>query len=233
MDGSENNLKVINIEVEERPTGEISAGAGVGTKGGTIAFCVKENNWLGTGKSVAFELELDEESLAGVLSYKDPNYDFLGNSLNYYLRSESNDKPDQGYENTIISAGLGTSFEQYKDLTASLGASFSYDDLRTFDSASTSLKKQGTFNEIAANYGFAYDQRNRAFMPTDGSIFNFSQSLPIYADKSFIANTLAFSTYNSFSDDIVGAGKFYLTAINGLNDDDVRLSKEKVYLEQG
>ena len=228
VDGSENNLKVINIEVEERPTGEISAGAGVGTNGGTIAFGVKENNWLGTGKSVAFELELDEESLAGVLSYKDPNYDFLGNSLNYYLRSESNDKPDQGYENTIISAGLGTSFEQYKDLTASLGASFSYDDLRTFDSASTSLKKQkGTFNEIAANYGFAYDQRNRAFMPTDGSIFNFSQSLPIYADKSFIANTLAFSSYNSFSDDIVGAGKFYLTAINGLNDDDVRLSKRK------
>ena len=47
------------------------------------------------------------------------------------------------------------------------------------------------------------------------------------ADKSFIANTLAFSSYNSFSDDIVGAGKFYLTAINGLNDDDVRLSKRK------
>ena len=37
---------------------------------------VKENNWLGQGKSVAFEIEVDRESLAGVLSYVDPNYDF-------------------------------------------------------------------------------------------------------------------------------------------------------------
>ena len=28
-DGSENNLKIIDINVEEQPTGEISAGAGV------------------------------------------------------------------------------------------------------------------------------------------------------------------------------------------------------------
>ena len=57
-------------------------------------------------------------------------------SLNYFLRSEGNDKPDQGYENTIVSAGIGTSFEQYQNIIASLGASFTYDDLRTVTSAS-------------------------------------------------------------------------------------------------
>ena len=103
---------------------------------------MKENNWLGTGKNIGFNLELDEESVSGVLRYKDPNYDFLGNSLNYFISSESNDKPNQGYENSIISAGIGTSFEQYKDLTASLGLAASYDDLRTLDSASESLKKK-------------------------------------------------------------------------------------------
>ena len=41
-DGSKNNLKIININVEERPTGEISAGAGVGTNGGTFAFSIRE-----------------------------------------------------------------------------------------------------------------------------------------------------------------------------------------------
>ena len=228
VDGSENNLKIINIEVEEQPTGEISAGAGIGTNGGTVAFGVKENNWLGTGKNIGFNLELDEESVSGVLRYKDPNYDFLGNSLNYFISSESNDKPNQGYENSIISAGIGTSFEQYKDLTASLGLAASYDDLRTLDSASESLKKnKGQFSELAFNYGFSYDKRNRAFMPTDGSVISFSQALPIYADKSFVTNSLAYSNYNSFSEDIVGAGKIYLSSINGLGDDDVRLSKRK------
>ena len=35
------------------------------------------------------------------------------------------------------------------------------------------------------------------------------------------------SSYKSFNDNLVGAGKFYITAINGLGDDDVRLSKRK------
>ena len=59
----------------------------------------------------------------------------------------------------------------------------------TLDSASNSLKNQaGTFSELAATYGFTNDKRNRAFMPTSGSIISFHQSIPAYADKSFISN---------------------------------------------
>ena len=228
IDGSKDNLKKINITIEERPTGEISAGAGVGTSGGAVSFGVKENNWLGTGNSIEFKMDVDEESLSGVLSYSDPNYDKLGNSLNYFVRSESNDKPNQGYENTVVSAGIGTSFEQFKNLNASIGTNLTYDDLRTFDSASSSLKKQsGEYSELSLNYGFTYDQRNRAFMPTSGNISNFSQSLPLFADSASISNTISHSTYKSFTEDIIGAGKFYFSAINGLGSDDVRLSKRK------
>jgi outer membrane protein insertion porin family len=41
------NDKVINISVEEKPTGEIGAAAGVGTSGSSVGFFVKENNYLG------------------------------------------------------------------------------------------------------------------------------------------------------------------------------------------
>ena len=227
-DGSKDDLKIIDINVEEQPTGEISAGAGVGTSGGTFTLGIKENNWLGEGKTVGFDIQIDEESLAGTLRFTNPNYDFLGNSLNYSISSQGNDKPDQGYENTVIGASLGTSFEQYRDLRASLGLSASYDDLRTFGSASSSLKKQsGEYTDLRANYGFSYDKRNRAFMPTSGSITSFNQSLPLYADKASISNTLSMSSYRSFNDNLVGAGKFYITAINWLGNDDVRLSKRK------
>ena len=37
-DGSEDNLKIINVNVTEKPTGEISAGAGIGTDGGSFCF---------------------------------------------------------------------------------------------------------------------------------------------------------------------------------------------------
>ena len=64
-------------------------------------------------------------------------------------------------------------------------------------------------------------------MPTSGSIISFDQTLPFYADKSFIANTFSASKYKSFSEDFVGAGKFYVSAINGLGSDNVRLSKRR------
>ena len=227
-DGSKNNLKIIDINVEERPTGEISAGAGVGTSGGTIAFNIKENNWLGQGKSIGLEIQADEESLIGDFRYTDPNYNFLGNSITYSFLSERNDKPDLGFENSIIAAAIGTSFEQYKDLKVRLGLKASHDDLQTEDSASAALKKQdGTYSELTGNYGFTFDQRDKAFMPTSGSIFTFGQSIPIAADKAFLTNTISSSFYKSLSENIIGSTKIYLASINGLGGEDVRISKRR------
>lgn len=227
-DGSKNSLKIIDINVEERPTGEISAGAGVGTSGGTIAFNIQENNWLGQGKSIGLEIQADEESLVGDFSYTDPNYNYLGNSITYSFLSERNDKPDLGFENSIIAAAIGTSFEQYKDIKVRLGLKASHDDLQTEDSASAALKKQnGTYSELTGNYGFTFDQRDKAFMPTSGSIFSFGQSLPIVADKAFITNTISSSFYKSLSENIIGATKIYIASINGLGGEDVRISKRR------
>ena len=64
-------------------------------------------------------------------------------------------------------------------------------------------------------------------MPTSGSIINFGQSLPIVADKSYVSNTFRASTYKSIGEDVVGAGKLYISTINALSSDDVRLSKRK------
>ena len=57
------------------PTGEISAGAGIGTSGGSLMVGISENNWLGEGKRVKFDIELDEES-SWYFELPDPNYNF-------------------------------------------------------------------------------------------------------------------------------------------------------------
>ena len=174
------------------------------------------------------EIQADEESLIGDFSYTDPNYNFLGNSITYSFLSERNDKPDLGFENSIIAAAIGTSFEQYKDIKVSLGLKASHDDLQTEDSASAALKKQnGTYSELTGNYGFTFDQRDKAFMPTSGSIFSFGQSIPIVADKAFITNTISSSFYKSLSENIIGSTKIYLASINGLGGEDVRISKRR------
>ena len=228
LDESTSNKKDIAIKVEEKPTGEVSAGAGVGTSGGSFAIIVSENNWLGKGDRIQFELDLDSESLGGVFNYSDNDYNYTGNKLNYYISSQSNDKPNQGYENTIISSGIKTSFEQFKDIYLNLGIEASYDDLRTQNSASSSLKKQsGEFSEIAGIYGFRSDNRNRAFMPTSGYITNFEQKFPIYADKQALTNTFSVSNYKQLSENMIGASKIFVSSINGFGGDDVRLNERR------
>ena len=68
------------------------------------------------------------------------------------------------------------------------------------------------------------DKRDRAFMPTSGSVASFTQGLPIYADQPSLYNRLTYSKYHGFSDDVIGAVKFYAATITAL-DEDVRLSK--------
>ena len=70
------------------------------------------------GKKLDFDLEL-EQSLSWNLSYIDPNYDFLGNSLNYYLSSERMINQIKVMK-IHLSARIGTAFEQYKDIYTNL-----------------------------------------------------------------------------------------------------------------
>ena len=225
-DGSSKDQKIIDIIVEEKPTGEISAGAGIGTNGGSFAFNISENNWLGKGININTSLDISAETFTGGINVNNPNYNFSGNSINYFIENTKNDKPNSGFKNNIISTGIGTRFEQYKNIFLSPSLLLSYDDLKVDGTASNSLKKQkGTFTDFSFNYGISYDNRDRVYKPTDGYLSSFSQSLPIIADASAIRNTYQLSLYNSFGQDFIGSFKFYTSAINGLSNEDVRLSK--------
>ena len=109
------------------------------------------------------------------------------------------------------------------------GINLTYDDLTTNSSASDLLKKQsGSSTDLMFDYSLSTDKRDRRFMPTSGNLTSFFQELPIYADQAYIKNSFSTNHYKEFSEDIIGALKFSATAINGINDEDVRISKRLV-----
>ena len=226
--GSEEDLKIIDISVEEKPTGEISAGAGIGTEGASFAFNVTENNFLGNGVKFITSFNVSEESLKGQIQVNNPNFNYSGNALNLKISSLTNDKPDSGYENSAITLGAGTKFEQYKDIFIAPNINLNSDKLTVQDTASSNLKKQaGTFTDLSLSYQISSDKRDRAFMPTTGYLTSFSQELPIYADSPFIRNSFGSNIYRTITEDIIGSAKFYVSGIHGLDDKDVRLSKRQ------
>ena len=172
----------MEIRVEEKPTGEIMAGAGVGTEGTSLTFSVKENNYLGKGLGVDATVNLTEESLRGGLTISDPNYKYTDNIVYGGLTSTNTERPDSGYENSLMTSGITTAFEQYKDVNLSIGVGLSYDDMQVSSTASDALKKQaGNFTDIALDYGIGVDKRDKSYMPTSGYISTFKQTIPVYA----------------------------------------------------
>ena len=176
-DGSSKDEKIIDISVEEKPTGEVAAGAGVGTDGGSFSFSIKENNYLGSGVSVAGFTEVNENSFKGEISVNNPNYNDTGNGLNFSVASITNDEPDSGYENSLISTSVGLRVEQFERIYFKPSLSFTSDKLDVQSTASEKLKKQaGTFNELLFGYGYIYDDRDKPFLPTDG-LYNFFSAI--------------------------------------------------------
>tara|TARA_B100000780_G_scaffold273998_1_gene238392 strand:- start:3900 stop:6125 length:2226 start_codon:yes stop_codon:yes gene_type:complete len=225
-DGANNSQKNIEITVEEKATGEISAGAGIGTAGGSFQFNITENNWLGKGISLSTQATISKETLQGNLAFTDPDYKSSGNQVSLFFDRTTNTKKTSGFKNDIFTSGIDTRFEQYKDIYLTPGIALSRDNLEVDSTASDGLKKQkGTFTDLTFSYGVLLDKRDKVYSPTDGYVSSFSQTLPVYADSPFIINSYSFSKYELLTPDAVGAFKFYATAINGLSDKDVRLNK--------
>ena len=232
QNGSKDNFKVIDLSVEERPTGEISVSAGFGTVGGTIGAGIRENNFLGKGIKLDTNLELTEDSIKGKFVYAKPNFNYSDNTLFTSIKSSTSDfLSDSGYKTSELGFALGTRFEQFQNIFLSPELDFLIEDLETSSKASNTIKKQeGSYTDLYFNYSINQDLRDKRFRTEDGYVTTFAQELPIVSDNSEISNSFDLTKYKKLSarSDMVAKVSFFGKTISGLSDD-VRISK-RLYL---
>jgi len=226
-DSEESDKKIIDYFIDEKPTGEISASAGVGTEGTTISFGVKENNFNGKGIKLETSLALSDDSIRGMFDYTHPNFAYSDRALIANVQSTVTDKlKDYGYKSTLNSVGLGTSYEQLDDLFFSPSITISNESLDTDSSASAAYKKQdGSYFDAYFKYGLIYDKRNYKYQATDGFVSNWIQHIPILSNSASILNGYALTGYSEPVDDMIVSAGFFARSINSITDDDVRVSK--------
>ena len=219
-------LKIIDVIVEEKPTGEISAGAGTGTSGSSISFSIAENNYLGKGSKVNLSATLSDDSLEGKFRISEPNFKNSDKTLNTTIESSRNDLMSKfGYETNETGFSFGTTFEQYQDIFFSPLISMYYESLTTSSKASNAKKKQeGDYFDTNFSYSLNLNKLNQNFQPTDGYRSTFSQSLPIFADDQSISNAYEYANYTKLGNETVFSFIFFAKSINNF-DDDVRISK--------
>ena len=225
LPGSTDDLKILEINVEEKATGEIMAGAGVGTEGTSFMFSVRENNWLGKGVYLTSALSISEERVSGNIAVTDPNYNFSGNSVSTSLNVSATDRTAAtGFKSSKTGFSLGTSFEQYENIYISPALGIDYEDIEAESTASDNIKKMdGTYITSDFTYGITLDKRNQSFQPTEGYSTSFFQSLPLIQDSSSIINTFNANTWHEISENVIGSLKFQAKTVHGI-DDNVRLT---------
>ena len=228
-DGTDKNLKVIDIIVEEQPTGEISLAAGVGTAGSTLGGGIVEKNFLGKGITLNTNLEISDDSVKGKLVYSKPNFAYTDNTLLTSFEATSTDfLTDFGYKVTKNGFSLGTEFEQYENFFFNPSISIFKEDLETTSTASKQLRKQdGSYTDLNFNYSLNYDLRNSRFEPSSGNKTSFYQELPVISDNNELSNTLVFTQYKSLNQatSMVGKASLLFKSVNSLDGSDVRISK--------
>lgn len=219
--------RTLNITVEEKPTGEIMAGAGYGTTGGTLSFSVKENNFLGKGISLENSINLTETSIKGGIIYNNQNYKNTNNSLSLTANIQETDlMTSNGYKSNVARFNLGTSFEYLNDLYLGIQTKNSLESLEVGSTASANQKKQaGDYFDSFLNFNFNYDKRNQKFETTDGYFSNYSVDIPIISESLTLVNSYRYKTFKELYENNVSTFSFLINASNSLNDKNVRLSE--------
>ena len=226
-DGSEEKSKIIEIEVEEKATGEIMAGAGVGTGGGTISFGIKENNYLGKGIKFDSNLTLDSESIKGQIMVNNPNYNNSDKSVFFKIQSQETDRIDSfGYKTNKTGFSVGTEFEYFNDLNLGVQTSTFYEDMETDSTASAKQKSQaGTYLDTFIGASFDYDKRNQKFKTSKGFRSIYNLDLPILSETNTLTNTYRYNFYTDLFEDNITSTSLMLKTSNSLTNDNIKLSE--------
>ena len=227
IDDNVSKTKIININIEEKPTGEIMASAGYGTTGGSVGFGIKENNFLGKGIKLDSNFTIESDSFKGKFAVTNPNYKNSDKSVYISAEASENDfYKTYGYKTNKTGILIGTNFEYLNDFYLGLGNSNFYEKIETNNEASSRMQSQeGDYWDSFINLDFNYDKRNQKFQTSSGFRSFYSLDLPLISDTNTLKNYYTYSYYFDLFDKNISNISVYLESANSLNNKDIKLSE--------
>ena len=214
-DGTAPDRVIIDVNVDEQPTGSIgfginySVGDGVG---GT--FSLSEKNFLGRGQQLAFSVTAGVDNSAGSLRFTEPalfGRDVSG-SLEAYYTATDQFSADYNTREIGFSPSLGFRLSDYARL--GLRYRIASEDLfdvdvgteGTSDNGSSAIlqREEGERLTSSVGYTYSFDTRGVGVNPDAGVRFTFSQDFAgLGGDSKYVKTTATVSGETKlFGDDI-------------------------------
>jgi outer membrane protein insertion porin family len=227
--GSQPDRTVLNVNVAEQSTGELSLGAGYSSTSSFVGqFSYTQRNLFGKGQFLRASISASAISKEFQLSFTEPY--FLGRPLaaGFDLYKVLTDYDQADYQGNTTAAGLRLGFPTSEYGAVGLRYTFRIDKITPFGDAPTAIQlAAGTADTSAIGYSYDYNTLDDPIKPTKGVTFDFSQDFAGFGGTlKYLRTEMQFSGRRKmFWDEFVGKIAFsagYITAYDG---QDVRLNE--------
>ncbi len=177
-EGSAPGRAIIDVEVEEEPTGSLSlGGAFSSSEGASLQVSLTERNFLGRGQTVTASFSGSTEFRNIEFGFTEPalfDRDLLA-GFRIYLRDRSFD--EQSFQTTNYGFEPLVGFPLSENGRLTLRYQISSDEIRDVEADSSEIirNEEGTAITSALGGTYAYDRRNSVIDPTAGFILTLNQ----------------------------------------------------------
>jgi outer membrane protein insertion porin family len=178
--GSGPDQVVVNVDLEEQPTGSLSFGLSYSVANGTgfnIGF--SETNFLGRGQRLAVNLNAGTDNQNSSFNFTEPA--FLGRDLSFSLGGfyRTSDNQNASYDTRNIGLSTGIGFPVGEQSRLELRLSVSEDKLSNVDPDSSAiLQAEGDLGALlttSIGYEYEFDNRITGLNPNGGVLLRFGQ----------------------------------------------------------
>ncbi len=170
--GSAPDQIIVDINVEEQPTGELTLGAGFSTADGPLGEAsIRERNLLGRGQDLRLAFSVSGKSQQVDLSFTEPY--FLGRDLAAgfdLFRTERDRQEISSYDEELTGFGLRLGYPLGPRLRQTVRYNLSEQTIRNIGpNVSRFIRDQeGTTVTSLVGQNLIYDTRDSSVMPTEG-----------------------------------------------------------------
>ncbi len=227
--GSQPDTLIVNTEVVEKSTGDLTLGAGFSTFDSVLFNAsIRERNLLGLGQTLILSLALSGRRQDLDLSFSEPY--FLGRELEAgfdVFRRRLDLQDESSFTQDSMGFVLRTKFPLTEHLDNSWYYTLNEVSIENVNSGASLLilAQEGTAVTSAIGEQLDYDRRDDPLSPTSGYLIQQGTDFAgIGGDVNYVRNRLGFSYYYPFALDWTGTVKTEGGIIDGLFGDATRIN---------
>jgi outer membrane protein insertion porin family len=192
--GSAADQVVVNVDVEEQPTGSLSFGVSYSVSTGTgLNIGFSETNFLGRGQKLSLAISTASASQNSSFSFTEPA--LLGRDLSFsvggFYRTSESDFSVYDTRNIGFTTGIGFPLGEQSNLD--LRISVAEDKLFNYSGDSAILiaeAARGALTTFSLGYAYEFDNRITGLNPKGGVLLRFGQDFAgLGGDNEYIKTT--------------------------------------------